>query len=156
VLFTPKSDIIVGTQEGDVHIPAGSAVFIMETGNDVAVYDLHDSRTGSIKIVAGKRLLTLAPGRQVVLTRRLDDKFEEVNPGNRIGFRKHKDVVLGEGIKAHVSEFSIPSAVATVAPIKKLLASNRPQDRKLVNQMLTNAVILSEMTAAVGPYRTAR
>jgi hypothetical protein len=100
--------------------------------------------------------LTLAPGRQVVLTRRLDDRFEDVNPGKSIGFRKNKDVLLGEGIKAHVSEFSISSAATMVKPIRKLLASERPQDRKLVNRMLTNAVILSEMTAAVGPYRTAK
>lgn len=153
VLFKPVQDIVVGTQEGDVHIPAGSAVFIIETGHDVAIYDLHDSRSGSIKIVSGKRLITLAPGRQVVLTKRLDEDFEKINPGNRIGYRKPKSVLVGEGIKAYVTDFSIPSAVAVVQPLRTMLKSETARDRKLVDKVLTNAVILSQMTASMGPYR---
>jgi len=95
--------------------------------------------------------LTLAAGRQVVLARRLDDKFEDVNSGMRIAYRRLRDVTLYQGVKTHVSDFSTISGSTVVKPIRNLLESDRPQDRKLVNRMLKNAAILSEMTAAVGP-----
>jgi hypothetical protein len=40
---SPIKDIQLQTREGTAYIPRGAAAWIMETGNDAAIYDLHDS-----------------------------------------------------------------------------------------------------------------
>lgn len=151
VVFLPTNPITVGTHEGDVQIPAGSIVFVVETGNDVAVYDLHD--THPVKIVVGNKQLTLQPGTQVVLTRQANPEYDKVNPGPKISQRGTKLVEVGDGVKAFVSEFSIPSALIAVAPLKQMLKSGKMTDRKQAQRMLKNAVILSQLTPSSGPFR---
>ncbi len=51
MLFRPTQNIKVQTREGLAYLPKGSAAFVMETGNDVAFYNFHDSlRTGPMRI----------------------------------------------------------------------------------------------------------
>ena len=68
VVFAPDKDIVVGTHEANIYIAGGSAVFVMETGHDVAVYSLHQGSKGSVKIVSDKTLIPMDPGRFIVLT----------------------------------------------------------------------------------------
>jgi hypothetical protein len=154
VVFRPTNDIVVGTHEGNVSIASGSIVFVMETGHDVAVYNLHDTKSGGVKISMGGKQVTVHPGTSVVLTRQDKADFSKVNPGVRIGHRNPVPVSMGEGVKAYYSEFSITSALYTVAPLKQMLASKSPADRKAAEHMLKNAVILSELSKSTSPFKS--
>ena len=147
VLFMPNKDIQVQTREGLVMIPKGAAAWVMETGNDVAIYDLHDTiHTGSVKVTVNKKEFTLAPGKELLLTRNQSAKFAELNPGNELGYRNVTSSNLGSGIKAYICDFSIAHGITNVPVINNLLLSHDSAHNKAARQMLRNAAILADLT----------
>ncbi len=147
VLLMPTSDITVQTREGLVSIPKGAIAWIMETGSDVAVYDLHDSlQTGAIKVTVKGKKLNLSPGTQVLLSRNGTASFDTLNPGNAIAYRNVKVTDLGEGIKAYVCDFSIAHGLTNVPVIRNLLKSNDPAQRRAAMKLIKNATILADLT----------
>ena len=147
VLFMPQADIKVQTREGIAYIPKGAAAWIMETGNDAAIYDLHDSlHTGVIKVVANGKEIALTPGRQILLTRNGSADFRALNPGNALGYRHVSATEVGAGIKAYLCDFSIPQAMANVNVIGQLLKSNSPTHLRTAHRMLKNAAIIADLT----------
>ncbi|HIA54971.1 MAG TPA: hypothetical protein EYN91_23295 [Candidatus Melainabacteria bacterium] len=148
--------MVVGTHEGNVHIPAGAIAFIMENGNDVAIFDFHQTNTKSIRVVSGGKLITLDPGRMVLLSREKTDNFEEIAHHCRcIGYRHAKTEQLNDSIRAFAMDFSIPSALNAVMPFKQMLASSVPQEKKVIEKLMMDAVLLQESTAFRGPFKTA-
>ncbi|MBP7862563.1 hypothetical protein KA183_12845 [bacterium] len=155
VVFAPKEDIVVGTHEGNVHIPKGAVVLIMETGADVAIANLHQNNTKDVKIVSGGKLVSLCPGRALLLSRVETDDFNDVgHPFQMIGYRKPDAKKLNDSITAFKMEFSIPSAMAKVQPIRQMMNSSDPQDKKIVKNLLMNAIMLQEKTIYRGPFMT--
>jgi hypothetical protein len=155
VVFRPRNrDIVVKVQEGLIFIGEGCDVLVIETGNDVAVYNLHDTYKGAVRVVAGRREVVLSPGMQLVLTRNKDARFEDVNPGTQIAYRNARSEDMGEGIKAFAADFSIPSAMTRVQPLRRILASKKSKDRQVAYQMLKNAVVLATLSGNQGPYKS--
>jgi hypothetical protein len=147
VLFMPNSNVNVQTREGIVQIPKGAHVWVMETGADAAIYDLHDNvYTGSVKVVANNKTFTLSPGTEILLTRNSTANFESLNPGNALGYRNVRSSDLGGGIKMFVSEFSIANGVSNIPVARSLLKSPLKEQRKAGRKMLKNAAILSDLT----------
>lgn len=148
VLFAPERDIEVEVREGKVYIPKGAIAWVMETGADSAIYDLHDTmQTGPIRVVANSKTLTLGPGQQVLLTRNMTASFAELNPGSVVGYRNIKSADMGGGIKSYICEFSIPHGLNNVEVINGLLYSKEEKHQKIVRQMLKNAAILADLSA---------
>ena len=153
VFFHPDKSIVVGTHEGEVYIAANACVFVMESGNDVAVYDLHQSRPGQVTVISGKKKLTLEPGRMLVLTRQNTRDFEEVKGDfRRIGYRRSSELDIDQSVKAFAADFSIPSAVNMIRPIKTMLKSDQAQEQTAISRILKSSVILSDLTDAAGPF----
>jgi hypothetical protein len=147
VLFMPKGDIRVKTTNGTAYIPKGATAWIMETGSDTAIYDLHDTlHTGSIKIEANGKQIVLSPGKEVLLTKTSGADFASLNPGKSIGYRHVQSATMGDGITAFVCDFSIAHGVATVPIIRNLLVSNDPSRRNTASKMIKNAAILADLT----------
>ena len=156
VIFAPSRDMVVGTHEGNVHIPGGAIAFIMENGNDVAIFDFHQNGMKSVKIVSGGKLITLDPGRMVLLSREKTNDYETITHHCRcIGYRNAKAEILNDSIRAFAMDFSIPSALNAVMPFKQMLASPLPQEKKLIDKLMMDAVLLQESTAFRGPFKTA-
>jgi hypothetical protein len=154
VLFMPNNDIKVQTREGIVHIPKGAIAWVMETGNDAAVYDLHDSlQTGKIKVVANGKELTLSPGTEVLMTRNNTANFETLNPGVSIGVRNIREKDMGAGIKAYIADFSLAGSMMNVPVIHSLLKSDNHNHKKAADKMLKNASILADLTGSAGIYK---
>lgn len=154
VLFAPKSDIIVQTHEGKVYIAAKSHVWIVETGNDVSISDLGDSKNGAVKVVVGEHeCIDLVPGQQVLLTRNPNATFESLNPTSEIGYRDVRSHTSKDGITSHVCEFSIVSALGNVKRLSRLKASANKEERILSERMLKNAAILSMISHGQSPYK---
>lgn len=152
ILFVPTSDITVGTHEGQVQIPAGAVAYIVETGNDVAVYNLHD-KSGGVTVKSGRRTLTLAPGEQLVLTRKPNAPFGEVNPVQDVAYRNVQGYDFGDGIYGHLGEFSHTSAIGSVSMINSMLRSS--VDRKTAQRLLKTAASLQIVKRGSEPFHTA-
>ncbi len=147
ILFTPTSEINVRTREGLVQIPKGAEVWVMETGADVAIYDLHDNLfTGPVKVIANNKEFVLAPGKELLLTRNSEESFDVLNPGKDIAYRSVHGTEIGAGIKAYVADFSITHGIKNVSVINNLLRSNDPSQRKAARRMIKNATILADLT----------
>ncbi|MDR3615253.1 MAG: hypothetical protein P4L53_16970 [Candidatus Obscuribacterales bacterium] len=153
VVFNPSKDIVVQTHEGEIYIAAGSNVFVMENGHDVVIYNLHDGKRNAVSIISAKKKMTLEPGRMLVLSRQDTRDFEKITAGfHGIGYRNIKEVDLDSSIKAFYGDFSIPSALTLVVPLKKMFASSEPADRAAVDRILKTSVILSNFIPSNSPF----
>ncbi|MBY0359096.1 MAG: hypothetical protein K2W82_13925 [Candidatus Obscuribacterales bacterium] len=150
----PTSDIKVQTKEGVVSIPKGSIAWVMETGNDAAVYDMHDSKGAPVKVVVNGKELTLAPGMQILLTRDGKSNFDALNPGSNIGTRNVHEKDMGAGIKAYFAEFTISGGMSNVSVMRNLLKSNNYEHQEAAHKVLKNAAILSDLDGYQSPYKT--
>ncbi len=154
VLFNPRQNIVVGTHEGNVYIGPGSHVLVMETGHDVMIYNLHDDAPERVSIVAANKKLVLEPGRVLVLSRQNTRDFESLNtPCHGIGYRNIKEVDLDKSIKAFYGDFSIPSALTMVVPLKKLLSSNDPRDKRTLERIIKTSSMLATFSPQNSPFR---
>lgn len=154
--FTPDRTLQVQTQEGVVSVDNGSQAFVIETGHDVSVYNLHDSRHGGVKVVVGSKSIRVPLGKQLVLTRKPDATFDEINPGMTIANRNPQKLEFGDGVSGYMADFSIMSAVANIGPVKKMLTSKQPDAYKLGQQIIKNAAIMATISTAGGPYKTSK
>lgn len=153
-VFGSKNPVVVGTQEGNVHLAKGSLACVVETGHDVAIYNLHDRRSGSVQVVVGKAMIPIPPGKQLVLTRKDSQDFDRLNPGPKIAYRNPKPIEISDDVKGFIADFSIPSAIFSLPPLKSMLNSPQPSQRKIAYQLLKNAVIMADIFGAAGPYKS--
>ncbi len=155
MVFAPTQDIVVHAGETSIIVPSGAVVFVMKTAGDVAVFDLHQSKENAVHIVADKKLITLDPGRLVVLTKQSVRDFERtVGPYRWIGYRNPREEDINSELKAFGMDFSIPSALTNVIPLKNMLSSNNQLDRVTIEKILKNSALLGELTNGAGPFRS--
>jgi hypothetical protein len=153
VVFNPTHDIVVGTHDGEVHIAGGSHVFVMESGHDVAVYNLHQNGKGKVYVVSGNQKLTIGTAQMVVLSRQSAKDFDGLNGEMKIiSYRSVRPVELQNGVRAFIGEFSIPSAFASVIPLNKMLKSDETQDKVAVDRILKSQVVLTSMMGTGSPF----
>jgi hypothetical protein len=142
-LFVPSKDTTVVTPKGSVKLAANSVAFISVDGNQLSVYDINDHHKASVVVSTGGRDLTLSPGRHLVVTGNSAKSFGDVNPIESIMHRSVVQHQIGGGKTAFVSEFSIPSAVAVVKPLKAIMSSKEAAARKVADRVLkTSAVVM--------------
>jgi hypothetical protein len=151
VLLSPDKDIVVGTHEGNIHMAAGAIAFIMESGNDVVIYDLRQSGPKQINIVVGKNELTLHPGHMMVLTREHVTDFEDIDTEcHMISYRGAQQIPLTHTeVKAFAAEFSIASAIITIKPLNELIASESKDDHVVLEKIIKGAVMLNDFSGTI-------
>ncbi|MBX9720417.1 MAG: hypothetical protein K2X81_03385, partial [Candidatus Obscuribacterales bacterium] len=152
VLFLPEKPLQVGFQNGKLELSPGAAVFVIDKGDDLAILDFHDTGSGSVRVVAGNRLMKLSPGKLLVLTKTDSKNFKDVHPIPKVGFRNPKEHELGDGIKAFVADFSIPSAMISVAPLRNFMKNATGADKQMINKILKDSAIIGDITPTAGPY----
>ena len=152
LLVKATKNMTVRTHEGDVLLAAGSLVFVMETGNDVAVFNLHDGGSGKVKVKTGGKEFNLNPGTELVMTRVKDAKFEEVNPGRAVAARDVQEFNLEGGITAFQSDFSIMSAFNQLDYLRGVASSDKKEMKNVVNKVLKTAAALHVVTSGRGAY----
>lgn len=158
-LFGGDNAMQIQTREGIVQVERGALAFVIETGNDVSVYNLHSSynlhtvKVNGVKVVVGGKYVEVPLGRQLVLTRKSNSKFEDVNPGGSIASRNASRIDFNNGVTGYLAEFSILSAVENISPLHAMLRSNLPDQQKRGQQILKNAAIIATLTKTAGPYK---
>ncbi|MBX9688230.1 MAG: hypothetical protein K2X27_16090, partial [Candidatus Obscuribacterales bacterium] len=156
VLLAPRSDVQIKTKEGDVFISAGAVALVIETGNDVALYNLHDGRKDSVKFVSNKKSISLAPGNQLVLTRSGSKTFNDVNPGPKLGYRNQSKYEFGNGVTAFMAEFPLISLMMELNRELKPQGKQEQDFATLRKKMLLTAAALQVATGSHGPFKPAK
>ena len=149
VVFAPLFDIELRTPLGRVKIGAHSVVLVMATGQSLAVYDLDDCARGAVSLQVGKdkQEVLLRPGFGAVVAQGQIADFSHINPAQLFGYRGIQSRKFeGEGnLSLFTSEFSILQALATVQPLKQLVASKEDKAQHLTGHMLKTAGILMQL-----------
>jgi hypothetical protein len=152
VVVAAGKDMVIDTAFGKVHVAANAVALVMALPTGTAVYNLDDSGKDSVVISIGDKQLSLAPGRQAMITSHLVDGFEMVNPAESFGYRNITRNKVGGGLQAFTSDFSMINAMANVKQLKALIASKHPQARRVAGHMLKTAAILSQISGNGGQY----
>lgn len=150
---TATGGMEIVTQEGTLTIAPGAMAFLIETGNDVAVYALNEGQRGDITFRSGKHSIDLSTGQQAVFSRNTTDFFSKVNPGGLIPARQVNEYKLDNGVKAFIAEYSIPMALSIIKPLKAVRQSDNPELRKVASAVQKNAAIMSLIGTRFGPYK---
>jgi hypothetical protein len=107
-----------------------------------------------MKVVTGNKLVTLDPGRLLVLTQQETRDFERVVGRCRcIGYRNAEEEDINGSIRAFGMDFSIPSIVSNVIPLKQMLNATSGPDKAAMDKILKNSALLMELTASAGPFK---
>lgn len=159
LLIMPGASIDGGmeitTNEGTLFVAPGSIAFLIETGNDVAVYALHEAHRGDITFRSGKQTIELATGQQAVFTRSNTD-FSQVNPGTLIPARKVNSYKLANGVTAYIADYSLPIALSVIRPLKDMRESDKASLHRACGTVQKNAAILSLIGSKYGPYKPSK
>lgn len=150
--------MLVHTSIGEIIVPKGSIVFVMNSGSEVTVFDLHDDAGKRLTVrVADRSMILRKPGEMVVLTRKAPRSFADLPEDNRVvGYRNAQGPTEHADTRIFVSEFSLPSALTTILPLRHMRASKLDVDRKATEKILKDAVILLRVGGPGVPYKSDR
>jgi hypothetical protein len=147
---------ILKTDLGEIECKRGSQMFVVDRKDCVAICTLDASSIADVILHVGEKFTSkIPPGREILLTKDLSAPFENLCPARQISHRDSIELGTVSNTRVSAVEFSLPSAILAISPLGEKLSSNNAEDRKIVDAMLKNAVILTKITAADGPYRSA-
>jgi len=147
-LFVPSKNMTVVTPKGQVKLGANSVAFITVDADQLSVYDINDHQKGSVVVSAGGRDMALTPGRHMIVTHDRAASFADANPIESIMHRAVNRHELGAGKRAFTTEFSIPSAVQVVNPLRALMQSNDAAAKKVSERVIKTSAVMMYMGQA--------
>ncbi|CAM6006267.1 unnamed protein product [Sphagnum balticum] len=154
VFLRPNSDIVVKGLEGEVSIGANASVFVMENGRDFCVYDLYQSGADQVAISCANKTINLSPGSIAVITTQEQSNFNLLpDSSRRIPYRDVHRVNVTERTETFIGSFDIASALLTMAPLKQMLPSQNPEEKKTINQIIKASVLLTDLLPNRGPFQ---
>lgn len=153
LVVAPSTDAVINTPVGQIKIGAKSLALVMAFANGLAVYDLDDVRKGAVEVVAGGKSITMSPGQHIFVTNSNVRGFEDVNPAQMIGYRGITSRDLNNGLKVFSAEFCVPHACHAVKPLKHLLQSNHPQDKKVAAHFLKTTAVTMQLRGHGGEFQ---
>jgi hypothetical protein len=157
-LLSADQDTLFETSMGQVFVAKGALALIVCDQGTLSVYNLDDTRSGAVVLTAGSEKITLAPGRHATVTSGEARDFDLVNPIRTLGYRglssrKLENSRAKGSLILHSSEFSLPSAIATVAPLKSLISSSDRAQSKVGRHLLKTAAIMQTISTQNVPYQ---
>lgn len=152
VLFAPQKHTKLKTPFGCVEMEAGTLSLLVATEHSLCLYDLHDTKKGSISLTVENKVFALSPGNCMVIAKQHVSSFHEVNPMEAVGYRRLKEANYGNNFKVFHSEFSVLHAMNVVKPLGLLMATSHPDGRRLTGQFLKTTAILLHLSGNCQEY----
>ena len=154
LLLCPETDLCISTPQANIYLAAGATVFLIESGEDLVLYDLYQKKAKQISVVVDKMQLIMSPGRMLVLTRENTRNFANLEANCRSVSYSHPQLIdlHNDQIKAFVADYSILSALARIQPLKRLTASSDKQDRLVLERILRSALILASFASTAQSF----
>ncbi len=145
ILAAPEKDRCIETQFGSVKVGAGSIALVLAFSDGIAVYNLHDQNSNSVSVTAGGKRIKVLPGESAVIAKDSIGSLAEINPADAISHRYVSSQSLENGLKAFSSQYSIPSAMSAILPLRELMQSNQPHARRTAKQLLKTTAVLMHL-----------
>ncbi len=142
-----KKTVILHTPNGDIKITPGAIAYVVQMGKEVSVYNFSDTHRGDIAVILpSKKIVPVPYGHHVLLTQNVNSKFEEVTPAKSIVHNNVKNIGTQEGLNIFDSQFSPTSALDSAYEFRQLIKSPTANDKKIANQILKSAAIISNLS----------
>ncbi len=133
-----------------------SVVMVMAfDGGLEAVYNLHDTRSGAVRVTVGGNTIKLSPGQNAVMTSKQIHCFEEINPLQFATYRSMTAKDMGNGVQSFKSEFDIRSVLQNVGALRSMVKAQDSDTKKVVNSVLKTSAILSQLSGNQYSYMVA-
>lgn len=142
-LFIAPKDITIETKLGSVKLTAGAVVLVSAGKAHLSVYNLHDA--GGVSLIANGKRVSLLPGKHATLSSGHAASFSDVNQLEAIAHRNIQRDDSENGASIFCSEFSLPSAVAAVKPLKALFSSPDRDAKKLTSKLTKTSAVLMHL-----------
>lgn len=153
MFLAPTSPLVVETPEAQIQVEPGAKVLVYKSKTELSVYNLCDHHRNQVKVVIGGQHLALCPAQQILLTSRRIGNFDQINPPTSIAYRKVREVALTNGLRLFDCDFSIPSALMNLAPLRDLGKSGNEHERNLHDEIVKTAAIIACLKRGDGAYR---
>lgn len=152
-LFVPNGQMTVSTSFGDVELSGGSVVLISNESNGIAIYNVCDQSKNSVALNVAGQKMTVSPGRHLLVTEDRSSDFASVNHVESVMHRNVETTSLNSTLKAHSSEFSVPSAMSGVLPLRALVESKHPDARKIAKKVVKTTAVLLHLGVNSGEFQ---
>lgn len=147
-------DLVIKTSLGQLHLAQGSAVFLIDGGSVVSIYNLHDNSDTSVSFFENDHRTPIPIGVQLLVSRS-HDTFNNLNPTPSIGTRLVSQTNSGS-LQLAAAEFSMVSAMREIPAVRALAQDNTNKlNNKLHDKIMRNAAILMVLTAQHGNFKQA-
>ena len=155
VMLAPDFNLRLRTEHGVLELGAGSRVIVSVADNCTVVRNLHDRKKGDVRFVSGTQKVDLHLGMQLFVSSDPELTLNDLSKASGIALRNTSSFKLAAPhgtLPAHLSEFSVLTALSKDETLKALYQSNEKADRKIYEQIAKNACILGTLTMRKGPY----
>jgi hypothetical protein len=146
-LVSPSKDMTITTPFGKVFVAARSLVLVMSLPNGMAVYNLHDRKSGAVVIEQNGRRLPVNPSTGAVFVQEKRASFAEINPAQLFCYGKTNETVSENG-KMFMTEFSLGSAINALPMLKHMIASKDPQVARISTDFLKTLAIMQQLSGS--------
>ena len=136
----------INSKFGRLECTKGTIVFALESEESLIVLDLDSTSKDDVRLTIGNKVVDLAPGEEIVITRTRTKLLTKLLSNLPLSFRDPKQCDLRGGIRLYQMEFSIPEAMAKVKELRALADSNKPEHKKVVRRILKNAAIINKVS----------
>jgi hypothetical protein len=110
-------------------------------------------RSASVIVSAVGSRFMLTPGMSCILSADIGNPFRQVLQKNDIAYRNSELHNLKNGLQALTSEFSVPSALQSVAELKRYFNSDNPEAYRIVSHILKTAAAKMQLKPGGAPYQ---
>jgi len=154
LLLSPtEQDTVVETPFGQVGTAINSMALIIVTDKTLTVYDLHDGKRNAIVVTHGSETFELIPGGTLSITKAAVDNFNKINPASFVCYRAMHSRSIEDGLKEFQGEFNVATMVSGLPQLNTLRKSPDPRVRKIMENMLKTAVIMSQLSRTNEPFK---
>ena len=148
----PVKDLRVGTSRANIRIAAGAVAFVADTGRDVSILALHESKSGDVTVEVDGKSFQLHSGEELVVSDADSSSIISANPLNKVPSRNQKQIHTSNN-NVMVCEFSIGSALSSIKPLSKLAQSGSKTELASYRKILKNAALIQTLRANRGVFR---
>jgi len=153
VVCHPDANITVCTKFGDINVRKGSVVLLTIIDDCLGIHSLHQSSMTSVTWVADGVTCQLYPGKQLIITpTKIRNSDELPSAYQKLVYRHVEEIPIDKYKRGFYMDFSIPSALASVKPLKQMLFSGNRRDKAAINKVLKDNVILVGLDSSRRSY----
>jgi hypothetical protein len=150
-LAQSASNLTISGPSGAAEIKKGAFVDVEAYMGDYRIKAL--SGPGHTSVKTSEQTLTLHPGQELFLTRRVIED-SDLTPADGVGRRRFDRYTLKDGTKAVMSDFSILSFLGVAEHMVSLRKSTNADQKVMSEKLLKTAAAIHALTQASGPYKS--